>query len=381
MRRVLFEPEHEAFRDSARSFIAKEITPHYPEWDRAGIVPRELFAIAGALGLFAAVPEQFGGAGVTDFRYNTVFAEEAARAGVTPATVGLSLQSDVCMPYLIGLADDEQKQRWLPGIADGALITAIAMTEPGAGSDLSGIGTRAVRDGADYVVNGAKTFITNGINADLVITAVRTGEHPHKGLSLLVIERGMAGFERGRNLEKVGMHAQDTAELSFSDVRVPAANLLGAEGEGFYGLTRNLPQERISIAVTAVAQSAAAVEETISYVRSRTAFGKPIGSLQNTRFRLAELVTEIDIAQQFVDRCIRELVDGALSPVDAAKAKWWATELQGRTMDACVQLHGGYGYMLDYPIARAWADSRVSRIYGGSTEIMKEIIGRSLELG
>jgi alkylation response protein AidB-like acyl-CoA dehydrogenase len=210
---------------------------------------------------------------------------------------------------------------------------------------------------------------------------VRTGEHPHKGLSLLVMERGMGGFDRGRNLEKVGMHAQDTAELSFSDVRVPAANLLGAEGEGFYGLTRNLPQERISIAVTAVAQSAAAVEETIGYVRSRTAFGKPIGSLQNTRFRLAELVTEIDIAQQFVDRCILELVDGALTPVDAAKAKWWATELQGRTMDACVQLHGGYGYMLDYPVARAWADSRVSRIYGGSTEIMKEIIGRSLELG
>ena len=381
MRRVLFEPEHEAFRDSARSFIAKEITPHYPRWDRAGIVPRELFARAGDLGLFAAVPERFGGAGVADFRYNAVFAEEAARAGVTPATLGLNLQSDVCMPYLIGLASDEQRQRWLPGIADGTLITAIAMTEPGTGSDLSGIGTRAVRDGGDYVVNGAKTFITNGINADLVITAVRTGEHPHKGLSLLVIERGMAGFERGRNLEKVGLHAQDTAELSFSDVRVPAANLLGAEGEGFYGLTRNLPQERISIAVTAVAQSAAAVEETISYVRSRTAFGKPIGSLQNTRFRLAELVTEIDIAQQFVDRCIRELVDGALSPVDAAKAKWWATELQGRTMDACVQLHGGYGYMLDYPIARAWADSRVSRIYGGSTEIMKEIIGRSLELG
>jgi len=381
MRRVLFDPEHQAFRDSARSFIAKEITPRYPEWDRAGIVPRELFALAGALGLFAAVPEQFGGAGVTDFRYNAVFAEEAARAGVTPATVGLSLQSDVCMPYLIGLADEEQKRRWLPGIANGRLITAIAMTEPGTGSDLSGIGTRAVRDGGDYVVNGAKTFITNGINADLVITAVRTAEHPHKGLSLLVIEEGMVGFERGRNLEKVGMHAQDTAELSFSDVRVPTANMLGAEGEGFYGLTRNLPQERISIAVTAVAQSAAAVEETIGYVRSRTAFGKPIGSLQNTRFRLAELVTEIDIAQQFVDRCILELVDGALSPVDAAKAKWWATELQGRTMDACVQLHGGYGYMLDYPIARAWADSRVSRIYGGSTEIMKEIIGRSLELG
>src|ERR1700689_731104 len=296
MRRVLFDPEHQAFRDSARSFIAKEITPRYPEWDRAGIVPRELFALAGALGLFAAVPEQFGGAGVTDFRYNAVFAEEAARAGVTPATVGLSLQSDVCMPYLIGLADEEQKRRWLPGIANGRLITAIAMTEPGTGSDLSGIGTRAVRDGGDYVVNGAKTFITNGINADLVITAVRTAEHPHKGLSLLVIEEGMVGFERGRNLEKVGMHAQDTAELSFSDVRVPTANMLGAEGEGFYGLTRNLPQERISIAVTAVAQSAAAVEEAIGYVRSRTAFGKPIGSLQNARFRLAELVTEIDTA-------------------------------------------------------------------------------------
>jgi alkylation response protein AidB-like acyl-CoA dehydrogenase len=344
-------------------------------------VPRELFALAGDLGLFAAVPERFGGAGVADFRYSTVFAEEAARAGVTPATLGLSLQSDVCMPYLLGLASDEQKQRWLPGIADGTLITAIAMTEPGTGSDLSGIGTRAVRDGGDYVVNGAKTFITNGINADLVITAVRTGEHPHKGLSLLVIERGMAGFDRGRNLEKVGLHAQDTAELSFSDVRVPAANLLGAEGEGFSGLTRNLPQERISIAVTAVAQAAAAAEATIGYVRDRKAFGQPIGSLQNTRFRLAELVTEIDIAQQFVDRCVQELVDGALSPVDAAKAKWWTTELQGRTMDACVQLHGGYGYMLDYPIARAWADSRVSRIYGGSTEIMKEIIGRSLELG
>jgi alkylation response protein AidB-like acyl-CoA dehydrogenase len=381
MRRVLFDPEHEAFRDSARIFIAKEITPHYADWDRAGIVPRELFARAGDLGLFAAVPEQFGGSGVTDFRYSTVFAEEAARAGVTPATLGLSLQSDVCMPYLLGLTTDEQRRRWLPGVADGTLITAIAMTEPGTGSDLSGISTRAVRDGGDYIVNGAKTFITNGINADLVITAVRTGEHPHQGLSLLVIERGMAGFDRGRNLQKVGLHAQDTAELSFTDVRVPAANLLGAEGEGFHGLTRNLPRERISIAVAAVAQAAAAVQATIGYVRTRTAFGQPIGSLQNTRFRLAELVTEIDIAQQFVDRCVLELEDGALSPVDAAKAKWWTTELQGRTVDACVQLHGGYGYMLDYPIARAWTDSRVSRIYGGSTEIMKEIIGRSLELG
>jgi alkylation response protein AidB-like acyl-CoA dehydrogenase len=381
MRRVPFEPEHEVFRESARTFIARQITPRYQEWERAGIVPRDLFALAGELGLFAAVPVEHGGSGIADFRYSVVFAEEAARAWVAPAALGLTLQADVCMPYFLSLASDEQRRRWLPGIAGGTLITAIAMTEPGTGSDLSGIRTSAVRDGGDYVVNGAKTFITNGINADLVITAVRTGVHPHKGLSLLVIERGMAGFDRGRNLDKAGLHAQDTAELSFTDVRVPAANLLGADGEGFYGLTRNLPRERISIAVTALAQASAAVEATIGYVRARTAFGKPIGSLQNTRFRLAELVTEIDIAQQFVDRCITEIDDGGLSPVDAAKAKWWTTELQGRTMDACLQLHGGYGYMLDYPIARAWADSRVSRIYGGSTEIMKEIIGRSLELG
>jgi len=381
MRRVLYEPEHEAFRDSSRGFIAKQIAPHYPEWEKAGIAPRELFAQAGELGLFAAVPEQYGGAGVADFRYSTVFAEEAARAAVAPATLGLTLQADVCMPYFLDLTTDEQKQRWLPGIADGTLITAIAMTEPGAGSDLAGIRTRAVREGGDYVVNGNKTFITNGVNADLVITAVRTGEHPHKGLSLLVVERGMAGFERGRNLEKVGMHAQDTAELSFTDVRVPTANLLGTEGEGFYGLTRNLPKERLSIAVAALAQTSAALDATIGYVRERTAFGKPIGSLQNTRFKLAELVTETDIAQQYLDRCVLELNLGALSPVDAAKAKWWTTELQGRAMDTCVQLHGGYGYMLEYPIARAWTDSRISRIYGGSTEIMKEIIGRSLDLG
>jgi long-chain-acyl-CoA dehydrogenase len=380
MRRVLFEAEHEAFRDSARSFIAREMTPHYPEWERAGIVRRELFAQAGKLGLFAAVPEEYGGAGMSDFRYNAVFAEEAARAGVGPAALGLTLQSDICMPYLLGLASDDQKRRWLPGVAAGTLITAIAMTEPGTGSDLSGIRTRAVRDGDCYIVDGAKTFITNGINADLVITAVRTGEDPHQGLSLLVTERDTPGFERGRNLDKVGMHAQDTAELTFTGARVPAANLLGAEGEGFRGLTSNLPRERVSIAVAALAQSAAALHATMGYVRERTAFGKPIGAIQNTRLRLAELVTEIDIAQQFLDRCIVELNDGELTPVDAAKAKWWITELQGRTMDSCLQLHGGYGYMLEYPIARAWADSRVSRIYGGTTEIMKEIIGRSLQL-
>jgi alkylation response protein AidB-like acyl-CoA dehydrogenase len=381
MRRTLFEPEHEAFRDSVQAFIAKEMTPHYPTWERAGITPRDLFAAAGRLGLFAAVPEQYGGAGISDFRFNVVFAEEAAAAGIAPAALGLTLQADVCLPYFLSLARDEQKQRWLPGIGEGTLITAIAMTEPGAGSDLAGIRTSAVRDGESYIVNGTKTFITNGVNADVVITAVRTGEHPHKGLSLLVLERGMPGFERGRNLDKVGLHAQDTAELSFTDVRVPAENLLGVEGEGFYALTRNLPKERLSLAVAGLAQAATAVRDTICYVRERTAFGKPIGALQHTRFVLAELVTEIDIAQQYLDRCVLELNVGALSSVDAAKAKWWTTELQGRAIDACVQLHGGYGYMLEYPIARAWIDSRVSRIYGGSTEIMKEIVGRSLEIG
>ncbi|MEU6264634.1 acyl-CoA dehydrogenase family protein [Saccharopolyspora shandongensis] len=381
MQRIIFESEHNAYRDSVRTFLAREVTPSYEEWDRAGIVPRELFAKVAELGLFAAVPEEYGGAGLDDFRYNAVFIEEAARAGVSPATLGPGLQADVCMPYLLELTDEAQKARWLPGVASGELITAIAMTEPGTGSDLSGIRTRAVLDGDHYVINGAKTFITNGINADLVITAVRTSEHPHKGISLIVVEADTPGFERGRNLEKIGMHAQDTAELSFTDARVPVVNRLGPEGAGFFGLTGNLPQERLSLAVGAVAQAQAALDWTIEYVRTRKAFGSPIGSFQATRFRLAELVTEIDITQQYVDRGILELNAGTLSPVDAAKAKLWATELLGRVVDACLQLHGGYGYMLEYPIARAYADARISRIYGGTSEIMKEIIGRSLKLG
>lgn len=381
MKRALFDEEHEAYRASVRAFIEKEVVPHYSEWDAAGIVPRELFIKAGELGMFPAVPEEYGGAGVTDFRFNVVVSEEMARAGVFPAIMGISLHNEVCMPYFLELTNDEQKARWLPGIGTGELITAVAMTEPGTGSDLSGIATKAVRDGDHYVINGAKTFITNGINADLVITAVRTGEHPHKGLSLIIVERDTPGFERGRNLSKVGMHAQDTAELSFVDARVPVANLLGQEGDGFLGLANNLGQERLGIAVAAVAQAVAAFNWTVTYVRDRKAFGKPIGSLQNTRFRMAELATEIDIAQQFVDRAVLELNAGTLTPVDAAKAKWWCTELLGRVVDTCVQLHGGYGYMLEYPIARSFLDARVSRIYGGTTEIMKEIIGRDLQLG
>ncbi|GAA3311418.1 acyl-CoA dehydrogenase family protein [Streptomyces cinereospinus] len=386
MKRILFDPEHDLYRESVRAFLAKEAVPHYPAWEAAGIVPRELFTKLGALGALGfAVPEAYGGSGTRDFRYNVVLQEEAARAGIAPAILGPSLQADICLPYFLELADDEQKRRWLPGIASGELITAIAMTEPGTGSDLSGIRTKAVRhgdgDAAHYVVDGAKTFITNGINADLVITAVRTGGHPHRGLSLIVVERGTPGFARGRNLDKVGMHAQDTAELSFTDAPVPVANLLGVEGEGFAGLTRNLAQERISIAVAGLAQATTALETTLTHVRERHAFGKPLGAQQTIRHRLAELVTEVDIAQQYLDRCVVELNAGQLLPQDAAKAKWWCTELQGRVVDACVQLHGGYGYMLEYPIAHIWADSRVSRIYGGANEIMKEIIGKSLDLG
>jgi alkylation response protein AidB-like acyl-CoA dehydrogenase len=294
---------------------------------------------------------------------------------------GLCLVNDVCLPYLLDLASDEQRARWLPGIASGELIPAIAMTEPGAGSDLSAIATTAVRDGDEWVVDGAKTFITNGINADLVITVVRTDPaQRHRGLSLLVLERGMPGFERGRNLDKLGQHAQDTAELSFSGVRVPAANLLGEGGRAFAHLVDRLPQERLGIAVAGVAGARAALEWTLEHVRTRTAFGQPIGSFQNTRFRLAEVATEVDVAQAFVDACVLALGDGELSAEDAAKAKWWCTELQGRALDTCLQLFGGYGYMTEYPIARAWADARVTRIYGGTTEIMKEVIGRELGL-
>ncbi|WP_432837495.1 acyl-CoA dehydrogenase family protein [Dactylosporangium sp. CA-092794] len=380
MRRVLYEPDHETYRESVRAFLHKEVVPNYAEWERAGIVPRSLFTTAADLGMFAAVPVEYGGAGVEDFRYNAVVLEEAADAAVAGAIAGPSLQSDIVLPYLLKLTDDEQRRRWLPGVAAGTTITAVAMTEPGTGSDLAGIRTTAVRDGDHYVVDGAKTFISNGINADLVVAAVRTGEHPHRGLSLLVIERGMPGFARGRNLDKAGNHAQDTAELFFDGVRVPVANRLGAEGAGFAGLAGNLVRERVAIAVSAVAQASAALDWTVDYVRQRKVFGAPIGALQNTRFRLAELATEVELARHFVDRCVLELNAGALGAVDAAKAKWWTTEMLGRVVDACVQLHGGYGYMLEYPIARAFLDARISRIYGGSTEIMKEIIGRSLDL-
>jgi alkylation response protein AidB-like acyl-CoA dehydrogenase len=380
MRRTLFDDEHELFRESVRGFIAKELVPRHGEWEQAGIVDRDLFTKAGAQGFLGmAVPEEHGGGGVDDFRYNVVIAEEIQRAGVNAAGLGWTLHNDICLPYFLTLTTDEQKARWLPGICSGELITAIAMTEPGIGSDLASMTTTAIRDGDHYVVNGSKTFITNGINADLVITAVKTDPtERHAGMSLVVLERGMQGFERGRNLEKVGMHAQDTAELFFTDVAVPVENRLGDEGSGFRSLVSKLPQERLSIGVTGVAAARQALDTTLAYVKERTAFGQPIGSFQNSRFRLAEMATEIEIAQTFVDRCILALNDGELTAEEAAMAKWWCTELQKRVVDACVQLHGGYGYMLEYPIARAYADARITTIYGGTTEIMKEIIGRSL---
>ncbi|HEY2519002.1 MAG TPA: acyl-CoA dehydrogenase family protein [Streptosporangiaceae bacterium] len=380
MRRTVFEAEHEQFREVVREFLAREVAPHAEAWEAAGIVDREVYRAAGKHGVIGFnVPEQFGGGGVADFRFNAIVAEELAVAG--PGTPAFTLHNDIVAPYLITLGSPEQQQRWLPGFAAGDLIGAIAMSEPGAGSDLAGVRTHAERDGGDWILSGSKTFISSGINADLVIVVTRTDPTAgHRGFSLLVVERDMPGFTRGRNLEKIGQKSQDTAELFFDQVRVPAANVLGQEGRGFYQLMHNLPAERLSIAVSAVAGARAVLDETVTYTKNRTAFGQPIGAFQHNRFVLAELDTELDVARVYVDRCLEAVTVGELTAVEAAKAKWWTTELQKRVVDACVQLHGGYGYMLEYPVARAYLDARVQTIYGGTTEIMKEIIGRDLGL-
>ncbi len=387
MQRTLLEDVHKDFRASFCTFLEREVLGdegRYGEWERNGIVPREVFALAGRGGFLGmAVPERYGGAGAEDFRFNLVIGEETQRAGVGGFGLGITLHNDVCLPYFLTYCNEEQRKRWLPGIASGQLITALAMTEPGVGSDIASMSTRARREGEHYVVDGTKTFITNGINADLVILAVKTGaghQSRHRDISLLVIERGMEGFERGRNLEKIGQHSQDTAELSFSDLHVPLENLLGEQGQGFHYLVSNLPQERLSIAASAVAAAEAALGWTLDYVRERQAFGQPIGSFQSSRFVLAEIRTETEIARAYIDRCAEALDAGELTPEDAAMAKWWCTDLQGRVVDRCLQLYGGYGYMLEYPIARAYADARVTRIYGGTNEIMKEIVGRSMGL-
>jgi acyl-CoA dehydrogenase len=382
MRRDLFTDDHEAFRQLARDFIDKEVVPHYPEWEKAGRMPRDAFKQMGALGMLGmAIPEEYGGAGMPDYRYNVVLQEEAARALVTLSTVRTQLE--VILPYFLHYANEEQRRRWFPGLAAGTLLTAIAMTEPGTGSDLAGMRTTAVRDGDEYVLNGAKTFITGGIQADLVIVVARTSTDPdnrRRGLTLLVVEDGMPGFSRGRELEKMGCKVQDTAELSFADVRVPVANRLGEEGEAFSYLGHNLPQERLTVAVGSVAQSRAALTATIEYVKNRKAFGTPVSSFQNTKFELAAVSAEIEAAQSMVDRAVRDHVDGELSGADAARVKLFCTEMQARAVDRCLQLFGGYGYMMEYPIARLYTDARVARIYAGTSEVMKVIIAKSLGL-
>lgn len=382
MRREIYSTDHEAFRQLAREFIEKEVAPHYAQWEHAGQMPREIFARLGSLGVLGvAIPEEYGGAGLRDYRYNAVLQEEAARALVTLSTVRTQL--DVILPYFLEYADADQRQCWFPGLANGELLTAIAMTEPGTGSDLAGMRTTAVRDGDDYLLNGVKTFITGGLLADLVIVVARTATDPENrraGLTLLVVEDGMPGFERGRVLDKMGCKVQDTVELSFDNVRVPAANRLGEDGAAFGYLGNNLPQERMTVAVGSVAQARAAVTATIEYVKQRKAFGTPVASFQNTKFELAAMSAEIEAAQTMVDRAVLDLVDGVLSGADAARVKLFATEVQGRVVDRCLQLFGGYGYMTEYPIARLYTDARVARIYAGTSEVMKVIIAKSLGL-
>ncbi|MGB9359563.1 MAG: acyl-CoA dehydrogenase family protein [Acidimicrobiia bacterium] len=381
MQRRIYGPEHRLFRESVDHFIAAAIAPHHDDWTRAGRVDKAMFRAAGDQGLLGmAIPEEYGGGGNDDFRYNAVIDEAVSASGVAASGLCITLHNDICIPYFLSLADDDQRVRWFPGLVSGNLMTALAMTEPDTGSDLAGIATTAVLDSDAYVVNGSKTFITNGLNADLVIVVARTGPHPHGGLTLIVVEDGMDGFERGRNLEKIGMHAQDTSELFFNDVRVPVENRLGPEGSGFMQLVAHLAQERLSIAVGAVAAAEAALAITIDYARERVAFGRPIGRFQHNRFVLAELKTEVDIGRVFVDRLIEEHVAGHLTIEQAAEAKWWTTEMLLRVVDAGVQMHGGYGYMAEYPIAQAYLDARLQTIYGGTTEIMKEIIGRGLDL-
>ncbi|MER7770791.1 acyl-CoA dehydrogenase family protein [Kitasatospora sp. NPDC096140] len=378
MQREIFTEQHDDFRATVKAFLAKEVLPHYDRWEKAGIVDRSAWLAAGRQGLLGiAVPEEFGGGGTPDFRYAAVLAEEFARAGASGLAIGL--HNDIIGPYLTSLATEEQKRRWLPGFCSGELITAIAMTEPGAGSDLQGIRTQAVDRGDHFLLNGAKTFISNGILADLVVVVARTTpEGGSRGLSLLVVERGTPGFERGRNLDKIGQKAQDTAELFFEDVRVPKENLLGELNGGFVHLMQNLAQERLTIAASAIAGAEYLVEITTDYVKQREAFGRPLAKLQHVRFEIAELATECAVTRTFVDRCITEHNRYALTPADASMAKWWATELQKRTADRCLQLHGGYGYMSEFPVARAFTDGRIQTIYGGTTEIMKEIVGRSI---
>jgi long-chain-acyl-CoA dehydrogenase len=377
-----FDPEHEAFRSAVRQFVDREVAGRLEDWDERRIIDRTAWLAAGKHGLLGfAVPERFGGGGNPDYRFRYVLGEELAAVGAASLTSSFSLQDDVFIPYLLRLGTHEQQRRWLPRVCAGELIGAVAMTEPSAGSDLQGIKTTATPDGSDWILNGAKTFITNGIHSDLVIVVARTGSKDNAGpppFGLFVVERDAPGFERGRKLRKIGMQAQDTAELFFTDVRVPAANVLGDPRRGFVHLMENLPLERLSIAVTSLAAAQSALTWTADYVRERHAFGKPLAAQQSIQFAIAEMVTEIDVTRSYVRDAVRAHNGGTLTAVDAAKAKWWATEVQKRVVDRCLQFFGGYGYMIEYPIARAYLDARVQTIYGGTTEVMKIVIARDV---
>jgi acyl-CoA dehydrogenase len=382
MLRSIYTEEHESFREVVRKFVENEVVPAYPEWEKVGLVDRGIFAKLGETGaLSIPIPEQYGGAGISDFRYNVVLQEEISRACVHMGPLRLML--DVVLPYFIEYTNEEQAARWLPGIGNGTLLTAIGMTEPGTGSDLAGVKTTAVRDGDHYVLNGSKTFITGGALADLVIVICRTSTDPENrrnGLSLLVVEDGMPGFTKGKNLPKIGLKVQDTVELFFDDVRVPVSNLLGEEGKAFGYLGHNLPQERLTIAAGSVVASRTALEETIKYVKERHVFGNPLSSFQNTKFELAAIATEVEASEAFLDKALLLHFEGKLTPADAAQIKLYTTEVQARVVDRCLQLFGGYGYITEYPIARLYADARVARIYGGTSEVMKSIISKSLGL-
>ena len=375
-RRTAFNEDHEAFRDSVRRFFAKELSPHLDRWEEQGIVDRDFWNKCGEAGLLCpTVPEGYGGLGL-DFGYNAVIDEELAYAG---SSAGITLHSDIVADYLVGYGSEEQKQRWLPRMISGETPTAIAMTEPGAGSDLQGIRTTAVKDGGDYVVNGSKTYITNGQHAELTIVVVKTDpKEGAKGISLLLMEADRPGYARGRNLDKIGLHSQDTSELFFEDVRVPQSNLLGAEGMGFAYLMNQLPQERLSIACSAQACAQRAFDEAINFTKERKAFGKTVFEFQNTKFTLADMATKLQVGWAHLDWAIKRHIAGELTAAEASAAKLWHTELQGELCDVALQLHGGAGYMNEYLIARLWRDARVTRIFGGTNEIMKEVIGRSL---
>jgi acyl-CoA dehydrogenase len=378
--RTLFSEDHRMFRDAVRRFMEQEVVPHHDRWEEQGFVDRDVWQKAGANGMLCAtMPEAYGGAGA-DKLYSIVVMEETARVNATG--LGFGLHSEIVAPYILHYGSEEQKRRFLPKMASGEAIGAIAMSEPAAGSDLQGVKTTATRTGDVYVLNGSKTFITNGWHADVVIVVAKTNPKAGaKGTSLLLVERGMKGFEKGKRLKKVGMKAQDTSELFFDNVEVPATNLLGNENEGFAYLMQELPWERLQIAIGAVENAQAAIDWTSDYVKERKVFGTTVSSFQNTRFKLAELQTEVQIARVFVDKCIELLMAGQLDTATASMAKYWCSDLQCKVIDECVQLHGGYGYMWEYPIARAFADARVQRIYGGTNEIMKEVITRAMGLG